>query len=80
MEERWSGIDYIIEEIDTSVKENGKSKKNSLHKTLENIRQYETPILRKTGIDNEEIQVKDTENTFNKNQRKFPQPKEEDAF
>lgn len=43
MEERWSGIDYIIEEIDTSVKENGKSKKkNSLHKTLENIRQYET--------------------------------------
>lgn len=38
------------------------------------------PILRKTGIDNEEIQVKDAENTFNKNQRKFPQPKEKDAF
>lgn len=55
-------------------------KKNSLHKTLENIRQYERPILRKTGIDNEEIQVKDTENTFNKNQRKFPNLKRKMPF
>lgn len=41
MVERISGMEETIEEIDTLVKENNKSKKLQIQKNLENLRHYE---------------------------------------
>ena len=65
MEERISSTEDTIEEIDSSVKENIKSNKSltqNIHEIWDNIKR---PNLRIIGIE-EEVQLKSTENLFNK--------------
>ena len=67
MEERISGVEHTLAEIDSSIKENLKSNK-SLSQNIQEI--WDTakrPNLRIIGIEEgEEIQLKGTENIFNK--------------
>ena len=57
-------MDDIIEEIDSIVKESVKSNKNLTQNILEIWDTVKRPNLRLIGI--EEVQVKGTENIFNK--------------
>ncbi|ERE71058.1 Transposase, L1 containing protein [Cricetulus griseus] len=78
MEERLSGVEDTLAEIDLSTKENLKSNK-SLSQNIQEI--WDTvkgPKLRIIGIEEgEEIQLKGSENIFNKIiEKKLSQPKE----
>ena len=67
MQERISGIENTMEEIDSSVKENIKSNKSLAQNIREigNIRKRSSLWLR--GIDErEDVQLQGTENTFKK--------------
>jgi chromosome segregation ATPase len=67
MEERISGADESIQNIGTTIKENGKCKK-ILTQNIQEIQDIMSrPNLRRIGIDeNEDFQIKGPENIFNK--------------
>ena len=67
IEERIPGVEDIVEEIDTIVKENSKCKK-LLTLTIQEIQNtMKRPNLRMIGIkENENSQLKGPENVFNK--------------
>jgi hypothetical protein len=67
MEDRISGVEDRTEEIDTSVKENVKSKKFLAQTTQEIWDTMKRPNLRTTGIEEgKELQLQGPENIFNK--------------
>jgi hypothetical protein len=73
MEEKMSDLEYTIEEMDTSVKENAKSKKfltQNIQETSDNIR----PNLRIIEIEEgEESELQSPDNILNKMiEEKFP--------
>ena len=74
MEERISGAEDSIENMDTTIKENAKCK--NIQEILHTMRR---PNLSKIGIDeNEDYQLKGPVNTFNKNiEENFPNLKKE---
>ena len=66
IEERMSGIKDVLEEMDTSVKENVRLK-NFWNKTSRKSRTLKRPNVEIVGRrEGEEIQLKDPENIFNK--------------
>ena len=65
MKERITGIEGMIEEMDTSVKEYTKSKKKICHK-LSRKSDTVKKNLRIIGIEKEETQIKGTEKIFEK--------------
>ena len=69
----------MIEEMDTSVKENVKSEKTLTHYFQEIWDTMKRPNLKIIGIEEgEKTQVKDTENVFNKiTEENFPNLKKE---
>jgi predicted nuclease with TOPRIM domain len=78
IEEIISGVEGIVEEIDTTVKENSKHKKlliqiiQEIQDTMKNLN------LRINRIENENSQLKGPENVFNKIvEENFPNLKEE---
>ena len=82
MKERILSTEDTIEEIDWSVKENIKSNKSltqNIHETWDTIKR---PNLRIIGIEEEkELQLKGTENLFNKIiEENFPLTKERYAY
>ena len=64
MEERISGVEDMTEEIDSSVKENDKCNKRLTQNIQEIWKTMKRPNLRIIRI--EEVQLKGTENIFNK--------------
>ncbi|KAL6082496.1 hypothetical protein STEG23_002745 [Scotinomys teguina] len=66
VEDRISGIEDTIEEIDISVKENTKAKKVITQNFQEIWDTMKMPNLKIIGIEGEEYQLKGTENIFNK--------------
>ena len=79
MEERISGAEDSIENMDTTIKENAKLKKilsKNIHKIQDTMRR---PNLRIIGIDeNEDFQLKGPANIFNKIiEETFPNIKKE---
>jgi hypothetical protein len=82
MKERISGVKEIIEEINTSVKENAKSKKVLDTKHPRNLGHYEKISLRRRGINRKRGRVPASRirKYFPQNHRKFPQPKERGAY
>ncbi|MFU1867910.1 RBD-like domain-containing protein [Enterococcus faecium] len=67
MEERISGVEDTLGEIDSSTKENLKSNKSLTQNIQEIWDNVKRPNLRIIGIEEgEEIQLKGTENIFNK--------------
>ena len=66
MGERISSAEDTIEEIDSSVKENIKSNKSLTQNIQEIWDTMKRPNLRIIGIKEEEVQLKGTENIFNK--------------
>lgn len=82
MRERTSDIGDTIEEMDTSVKENVKSK-NFLTQSIQEIwDNRKRPKLRTTGIEeDEETQLQGPENIFNNiTEEKFPNLKDRIFF
>jgi uncharacterized coiled-coil protein SlyX len=79
-EERISGVEDTIEEIDTTVKEHSKHKKLLTQSIQEIQNTTKRPNLTVIEIEeNEDSKLKGSENVFNKNhRRKFLQPKERD--
>jgi hypothetical protein len=79
MEERISGADDSIENIDTTIKENGKCKKILTQNNQEIQDTMRRPNLRIIGVDeNEDFQLKGPANIFNKIiEENFPNLKEE---
>ncbi|KAL6042861.1 hypothetical protein STEG23_007546, partial [Scotinomys teguina] len=79
MEDRISNVEDTIEEIDSSVKENTKSKKVIKQNVQEIWDTMKRPNLRIIGIEEgEEYQLKGTENIFNKIiEENFPNLKKE---
>ena len=79
MEDRISGVEDRTEEIDTSVKENVKSKKFLAQTTQEIWDTMKRPNLRTTGIEEgKELQLQGPENIFNKIiEENFPNLKKE---
>ena len=80
IEERISGVEDTVEEIDTIVKENSKCKKLLTQNIQEIQNTMKRPNLRIIGIEEiKDSQLKGPENTFNKVvKKKLPQPKERD--
>ncbi|ERE70071.1 LINE-1 type transposase domain-containing protein 1 [Cricetulus griseus] len=66
MEERTSGVEDTLAEIDSLTKENLKSNKSVTQNIKEIWDIMKRPNLRKIGIEGEEIQLKGAENIFNK--------------
>lgn len=66
MEERISGIEYTIEEMDTLIKENVKSKKFLIQNIQKIWDTKKRPSLRIIKIEKEESKLKGTKNIFNK--------------
>jgi hypothetical protein len=67
IEERISDAEYIIENIDTTVKENAKTKKLLTQNIQEIQNTMRRPNLRIIGIENsEDFQLKGSVNIFNK--------------
>ena len=66
MEERISSAEDTIEETDSSVKENIKSNKSLTQNIQEIWDNIKRPNLRIIGIEEGEVQLKSTENIFNK--------------
>ena len=81
MEERISGAEDSIENIDTTIKENAKFKKIVTENNQEIQEKVGRPNLRITGIDKKEVfQLKGPGKYFQQNyRRKLPIPKERDA-
>jgi hypothetical protein len=81
MEERISGAEDSIENMDTTIKENAKCKKILIQNFQEIQDTMRKPNLRIIGIDeNEDYQLKGPVNIFNKIiEEKIPYPKERDA-
>ena len=79
MEERISGAEDTIENIDTTVKENAKSKKLLTQNIQEIQDTMRRPNLRIIGIDeNEDLQLRGPVNIFNKiTKENFPSLKKE---
>ncbi|KAL6037201.1 hypothetical protein STEG23_016771 [Scotinomys teguina] len=78
MEDRISNVEDTIEEIDSSVKENTKSKKVIKQNVQEIWDTMKRPNLRIIGIEGEEYQLKGMENIFNKIiEENFPNLKKE---
>ena len=81
MEEKISGVKDMLEETDTTVKENSKHKK-LLTQSIQEIQDtMKIPNLRIIGIEeNKDSQIKEPENVFSKiMEENFPQPKERDG-
>ena len=82
IEERMSGVEYMVEEIDTTVNENSKHK-NLLTQSIQEIQDtMKRPSIRKIRIEeNEDSQLKGPENVFNKIiEENFPNLKKETAI
>ena len=79
IEERISGAEDTIENIDTTMKENAKCKKNLTQNTQEIQYTMRRPTIRIIGIDeNEDCQLKGPVNIFNKIiEENFPNLKKE---
>jgi hypothetical protein len=79
MEERISGAEDLIENMDTTIKENTKCKKILTHNIQEIQDTMRRPNLRIIGIDeNEDFQIKGPANMFNKIiEENFPNQKKE---
>ena len=81
MEERISGAEDSIENISTTIKENGKCKKILTQNIQEIQDKMRRPNLLIIEVDeNEDFQLKGPANIFNKiREEKLPIPKERDA-
>jgi hypothetical protein len=67
MEEKISGANDSIENMDTTIKENGKCKKILTQNIQEIHNTMRRPNLRIIGVDeNEDFQIKEPANIFNK--------------
>ena len=79
MEERISGAEDSIENMDTTIKENTKCKKILTHNIQEIHETMRRPNLRIIGVDeNEDFKLKGPANIFNKIiEEKFPNLKKE---
>jgi uncharacterized coiled-coil protein SlyX len=79
MEERISGVEDTIENMDTAIKENAKCKKILIQNIQEIQDTMRRPHLRMIGIDeNEDFQLKGPVNIFNKIiEENFPNLKKE---
>ena len=80
MEERITGAEDSIENMDTTIKENGKCKKQDPNQNTQKIQDtMKRPNLRIIGIDeNEDFQLKGPVNIFNKIiEENFPNQKKE---
>ena len=77
MEERISGVNNSIEEIDSPIKENVKSSKFLTQNIQEIWETMKRPNIRIIGIEGEKLQLKGTENIFNKIIENFPNLKKD---
>jgi chromosome segregation ATPase len=81
IEERISGVEDTVEEIDTAIKENSKHKKlltQSIQEIQDTMKRSNLIIIRIE--ENKDSQLKGPENVFNKtHKRKFNKPKERDG-
>ena len=81
MEDRIIGVNDTIEETDTSVKENAKSKKFLTQNSQEIWDAMKRPNLRIGGLEEGEDSVLQGTDIFNeKHRRKLSLPKERDAY